>query len=429
MNNIKRYDKYKDSGESWIEDIPYHWDVVKLKHLFSEKKIKHNPDLSCGSISFGEVITKADDKIPKSTKASYQEVLEGEFLINPLNLNYDLKSLRIALSKINVVVSSGYIVLNNISVLNKQYYKYFLYRYDVAYMKLLGSGVRQTINFNHIADSLLLSPPLPEQTSIVNFLDEKCEKIDRAITQKEKLIKLLKEQKQILIQNAVTKGLDPNVKMKDSGFEWIGEIPEHWDVKRFRLLGKTQNGISAGAEYFGKGFPFVSYGDVYKNRVLPITGSNLADSPEEDRKQYSVEAGDIFFTRTSETIEEIGMSSVCHSTIKDATFSGFLIRFRPNNNELSELYSEYFFSAQMHRAYFVREMNLVTRASLSQELLKDLPVFLPPKNEQLLIATYLTTIQDKINKALEYQNNQIQKLKEYKSTLINSTVTGKIKVV
>lgn len=108
---LQKYEKYKYSGEGWIAEIPEHWDVNKLKHVFYEKKHAKNLSLNCGAISFGSVVRKDDEKITESTKASYQEVLNGEFLINPLNLNYDLISLRIALSKIDVVVSAGYLVL------------------------------------------------------------------------------------------------------------------------------------------------------------------------------------------------------------------------------------------------------------------------------------------------------------------------------
>ena len=163
---FKKYPEYKDSGEYWMGVIPRHWEMKKLKHVFKEKKKVTNPSLSCGSISFGKVVYKNDEKVTESTKASYQEVLAGEYLVNPLNLNYDLISLRIGLSNINVVVSSGYIVLRNIIELDKSYFNYLLHRYDVAYMKLLGSGVRQTISFNHIANSLLAFPPLQEQTAI-----------------------------------------------------------------------------------------------------------------------------------------------------------------------------------------------------------------------------------------------------------------------
>lgn len=114
--------------------------------------------------------------------------------------------------------------------------------------------------------------------------------------------------------------------MKDSGVEWIGEIPEDWEVCRVKNIGFTQNGISKSGELFGNGYPFISYGDVYKHWVLPQTGSGLIESTEKDRKIFSVNKGDIFFTRTSETIEEVGFSSVCFETITNATFAGFLIR-------------------------------------------------------------------------------------------------------
>ncbi len=192
-----KYERYKDSGEAWIGEIPSEWEVIKLKNIFYEKKHTRNMSLNCGSISFGQVICKDDDKVPEATKMAYQEVLNGEFLINPLNLNYDLISLRIALSKIDVVVSAGYIVLKNKIEINKEFFKYLLHRYDVAYMKLLGSGVRQTINFNHIANSLLVLPTDIEQTKIANFLDQKTAQIDQAIALKQQQIEKLGEYKQI----------------------------------------------------------------------------------------------------------------------------------------------------------------------------------------------------------------------------------------
>jgi type I restriction enzyme, S subunit len=194
----------KDSGVEWIGEIPAHWEMRKLKQILNEKRKTSNPTLSSGSISYGKVVMKDDDKIPYSTKASYQEVLKGEFLINPLNLNYDLISLRIALSKIDVVVSPGYIVLTNTIEIHKEFYMYFLHRYDVAFMKLLGSGVRQTISFNHIGNSLLVFPPLEEQRAIAEFLNRTESKIDFAITIKYQEIAKLKEYKATLINSAVT---------------------------------------------------------------------------------------------------------------------------------------------------------------------------------------------------------------------------------
>jgi len=190
---LQRYSAYRDSGVEWIGDIPEGWEVIKIKQLFFEKKKIHNINLNCGAISFGKVVLKDDDKIPFETKKSYQVVNKGDFLINPLNLNYDLKSLRIALSNLDVVVSSGYIVLDTNSNINKIYFNFLLHRFDIAFMKTLGSGVRQTLNYNDIGKCNILLPPKQEQQKIANYLDQKNKQIDKAITQKEELIKLLKE--------------------------------------------------------------------------------------------------------------------------------------------------------------------------------------------------------------------------------------------
>ena len=168
--------------------------------------------------------------------------------------------------------------------------------------------------------------------------------IDALIAAKEKTNALLKERRQSIIYEAVSKGLNPDAPMKDSGIEWIGQIPEHWDTLRLRFLGTFQNGISKAGEFFGSGYPFVSYGDVYKNEVLPTVPGGLVESTESERELYSVQKGDVFFTRTSETKEEIGIVAVCKETIPNATFAGFLIRMRPTTNAVTTDFLRYYFS-------------------------------------------------------------------------------------
>src|SRR5699024_1971812 len=158
-----------------------------------EKTKTLNPSLPAGSISCGNVIYKNEKNLSPDTKASYQEVLNGEYLINTLNLNFDLKSLRTALSQIDVVVSTGYIVLIDNGKFNKQYLRWLLYEFDVAHMKKLGSGVRQTINYTDIANSLFFHPELKEQAQIANFLDHETAQIDTLIDKQQTLIQLLKE--------------------------------------------------------------------------------------------------------------------------------------------------------------------------------------------------------------------------------------------
>lgn len=196
--------KLKDSGVEWIGEIPEHWGVMKIKDILVEKKKTTNPSLNCGSISYGKVVYKNDDSILESTKKSYQVLLKGEFLINPLNLNYDLKSLRIALSDKDVVVSSGYLILNTKIEINKFFLNWILHRFDIDYMKILGAGVRQTLNYYDISRCELVIPPIHEQEKISEYIEASNKKIDLAISLKEQEIEKLKEYKMSLIDAVVT---------------------------------------------------------------------------------------------------------------------------------------------------------------------------------------------------------------------------------
>lgn len=267
-----------------------------------------------------------------------------------------------------------------------------------------------------------------EQCKRADYLESECKKIDYIIAKQQEIIEKLKVYKQAIITEAVTKGLNSDVEMKDSGIEFIGRIPSTWKVCRLRNIGTPQNGISKGGEFFGYGYPFVSYGDVYRNYTLPIHFDGLIDTTDNERKDYSVEKGDIFFTRTSETVEEVGFSSVCEKTIPNATFAGFVIRVRPFDDTLYTGYSKYYFRSSHHRAFLVKEMNLVTRASLGQDLLKSMPVLVPPMEEQKKIAEFLDKRCKAIDNAIETKLKIIDKITAYKKSLIYEVVTGKKEV-
>ena len=423
----QKYDAYKDSGVQWLGDIPNDWKTYKIKNLcvlISNKTTEKTNVISLENIESwtGKLITTESKFEGDAVKFKINDILFGK--------------LRPYLAKVYLAKFDGeafgdiYVFRHNTKVF-PDFFKYFFLSNTI--INIIDSSTYGTkmprANWDFIGGLRVTIPVIHQQEKIASFLDQKTTQIDQAIATKEQQIALLNERKQIVIQQAVTKGLDPNVKMKDSGVDWIGEIPEHWQLSKLRYLGVTQNGISAGSEYFGSGYPFVSYGDVYKNRQLPLSVDGLAKSSIADQKNYSVLEGDVFFTRTSETVDEIGFASICYQTIEKATFAGFLIRFRPTNaNYITKEFSKYYFNAQMMRTYFVKEMNLVIRASLSQELLKNLIVLLPSIDEQKAIASYLDRQMDAINELIGLQMSAIQKLKEYKTTLINDAVTGKIKV-
>ena len=285
------------------------------------------------------------------------------------------------------------------------------------------------LNQELIKGAKIIVPPLAEQQRIAEYLDGKCEEIDGLIALQEKMIAHLTDYRQSVITEAVTKGLNQDVQFVPSGIDWIGDIPEHWGMQRLKTLGWTQNGISQSGDYFGEDFayPFVSYSDAYKNYSIPYP-EGRANSTDKDRRTYSLIEGDVLFTRTSETIEEIGYSSTCLETIKNAVYSGFLIRFRPTSDKLYKGYSKYYFRSQVHRAYFVKQMNIVTRASLGQDLLKNLIVLLPPLAEQLAIAKLLDTKCGEIDKLIATKLQKIETLKAYKKSIIYEAVTGKIQI-
>lgn len=203
----------------------------------------------------------------------------------------------------------------------------------------------------------------------------------------------------------------------------LGQDNKDRNTVRLKDLGTLQNGISKGKEYFGEGFPFVSYGNVYNDSIQLEEIKTLANSTIEDQRQYSVQEGDVFFTRTSETIDEIGISATAQTTIQNATFSGFVIRLRPNKRLIKKEYSKYFFKADVNRQFLSREINLVTRASLSQNTLSNLPVILPAFNEQTAIAEYLDTKTQAIDKKVRLLEKKIGYYQELRKSLINETVT------
>lgn len=289
---------------------------------------------------------------------------------------------------------------------------------------MYGAGGQKRVPDDFIRDFRHQIPPIDVQQHLAEYLDCSIARIDSLIKKKQQQIKLLQEKRAALISHAVTKGLNPDARMKDSEIEWIGTIPETWEIKRLRFLGNCENGISIGGEFFGTGDPFVSYGDVYRNRELPAKIDGLVQSSASDKARYSVEKGDVFFTRTSETVEEIGISSVCLNSIADAVFAGFLIRFRPRGEKLDKVYSKYYFQNNLLRAFFVKEMNIVTRASLSQDLLKQMPVLIPPIEEQVRIASLLERENFRTEKLIGLVEQSIQTLRAYRSAVISTAVTG-----
>lgn len=424
--------QYKDSGIEWIGRIPEGWKTSEVRRIMHNKSIKNKPDAIVLSLYRDYGIVPKDSRddnhnVTSEDTTTYKYVEVGDFVINKMKAWQG----SMAVSNYEGIISPAYYVCSfTDSNLERKYIHYLLRNeaYKPEYLRL-STGLRVgqwDLGIDDFMKIPIILPPLPEQQRIASYLDKKCGEIDALIALQEKMIAQLTEYKQAVITEAVTKGLDPNAKRVPTGIEWIGDVPEGWKVVPLRYLGRTQNGISQSGDYFGEGYPFVSYSDVYKNYSLPVQVKGLAKSSAKDQELFSVQAGDVFFTRTSETIEEIGFSSVCLTTIDNAVFAGFLIRFRPYKNaQINKDFSKYYFRCNIHRAFFVKEMNLVIRASLSQELLKSLPVILPPLPDQQRIASYLDTKCSEIDSLVALKRQKIESLNAYKKSVIYEAVTGK----
>lgn len=434
---MKKYEAYKDSGAEWMGEIPESWNCCKIKWITAVKR-GASPRPIDDPQYFDETGEFAWVRIADVT-ASERYLEQTTEKLSVLGSSLSVKRypgdffLSIAgsvgkpmITKIKCCIHDGFVWFPDLKI--DPEYLYYIFQTGLPYLGLGKLGTQLNLNTDSVGGIEIPIPSGNEIDLIVPYLDHKTNQLDRLIAKKEKLIELLQEERTAIINHAVTKGLDPNVPLKDSGIEWLGEIPKHWGVKKLKYVGQCQNGVSAGAEYFGSGFPFVSYGDVYKNTELPLSVSGLAKSTDADRENFSVMEGDIFFTRTSETIEEIGLASTCMMTIENAIFAGFLIRFRPFKGMLEKEFSKYYFRCQIQRLFFVKEMNLVTRASLSQELLKRLPVLLPSLEEQKRISDFLDRTMNKIDTTIFKTQQELELLKEYKTALISEVVTGKVDV-
>lgn len=419
----------KDSGTAWLGMIPKDWELSKISSIYELRTQKvSDKDYPPLSVTMNGIVPQLDSAAKTNAHDDRKLVKKGDFAINSRS---DRRG-SCGVSEYDGSVSLINTVMKPRDEMNPDYYNWLFHTIQFAdeFYKW-GHGIVDdlwTTNWQDMKHIDIPVPTLDEQKVIADYLNKAIPEIDALHTDIEKQIETLEEYKKSIITEAVTKGLDPDVEMKDSGISYIGNIPKHWKVTNLKYLGKCQNGISKGGEYFGIGFPFVSYGDVYKNYSIPQNVDGLIMSTKTEQNIYSVKYGDVFFTRTSETIEEIGFASTCLKSIDNSVFAGFLIRFRPTSNDLIPEFSKFYFRSNIHRKFFVKEMNLVTRASLSQNLLGRLPVLLPPLCEQQMIAKNLEKKCAEIDGAIEEKKEQLETLEQYKKSLIYEYVTGKKEV-
>ena len=428
----------------WFGDLPKGWETRRIGSLFSERSVKvSDKEYAPLSVTREGILPQLEHAAKSNDGDNRKLVRIGDFVINSRSDrkgSCGVSSLDGSVSLISIVLEPRYKIDRNYAhhLLRSQPFSEEFYHNGRGIV-----GDLWTTRYSEMKTILLPLPPIPVQRRIVAFLDEKTAAMERLVTIWKKEISELEELKKAIIHRAVTRGIRETGGRVSSRAEngaaavdsrppsstsWFGELPQGWAIKRLRHLVNCQNGLSKGGQYFGHGSPFVSYKDVYDNPVLPETPAGLVDSIPEEQSRYSVQYGDIFFTRTSETIDEVGIASVCLKTIPKATFAGFVIRCRPRTKDLMPEFSKYCFRNLYVNQYFAGQMTIVTRASLSQGVLKQLPVIIPPLPVQREIVAYLDEKCAAIDGAIANKRKSIEELTALKSRIIADAVTGRMEV-
>lgn len=425
MAKFKRYDSYKNSGVEWLGEIPSHWEMVRLGSKFIERKEKvSDKDFKPLSVTKTGVVPQLDSAAKTDDGDNRKLVRKDDFVINSRS---DRKGSS-GLSKFEGSVSLINIVLKPLDI-NLEYSNFMLKCNGfIEEFYRNGHGIVAdlwTTRFWDMKSIMLPLPPKDEQEKIASYLDEKIAKIDASISGKEKFIELLKEQKQIIINDAVTKGLNKNAKFKNSGVEWLGQIPSHWEVVRLGSLGifSKGNGISRN-ELVADGIPAILYGDIYtKYNYQAIEIKNFI-STETSLKAVKISENDILLTGSGETKDDIGKCVVFKG--KEAFAGGDIIIFKQDKNNST------FLAYSLNSSYSIMQKTIMAKGEIIvhiySSMLKELLLPLPPKSEQEKIVEYIENKISKIDKLINLEQECIKSLKEYKASLIDSVVTGKVKV-
>jgi type I restriction enzyme S subunit len=420
---MQRYDSYKPSGAEWLGEIPSHWSVTPAKRLFREVSEKNKPDAELLSVTqdFGVVPKSQLEQrvvMPTGQLQTFKLVRKDDFVIS-------LRSFQggIEYSEFTGLVSPAYTVLRKQKEANSRYLKHLLK--SAAFISELNTsvtGIREgkNISFSEMSYSLLPLPPNDEQDRIVTFLDQKTAEIDAAIAKKERLILLLNEQKSILINKAVTKGLNPEVPMRDSGIPWVGYVPSHWNMLRFKYCASITSG-----QVNPKREPYASMPLIAPNHIEPCTGRllqiEIARDQGADSGKYLLEAGDLIYSKIRPALRKACISPVAGLCSAD------MYVLRPNRL----MNKRYLLGYLLTDAFTQPALDAALRVAMpkvNREALGDFPMLVPPLEEQEAIADFMSTCEERYNPVIETEKSQLEKLSELRALIVASAVMGKMRV-
>lgn len=423
---LKSYKEYKGVGLPWLDKIPNHWKDKKIKYLFSERNIRDSSDspLLLASQKHGVILKSMYETRTVEAQKNLENlklVKEGDFVIS-------LRSFQggIEYAYYSGIISPAYTIMIPEGEIDSDYFKYLAKSINfIELLKMNVTGIRegQNIDYNKLKDAKIPVPTIEEQRKIGLFLDNKLEKIDSFIDLKTKQIELLKEQKQAMINKAVTKGLDENVFTKDSGIEWIGDIPQRWKVVKIKHLFKVVNGAtpdSGNINYWNGNINWITPKDLSKENYY-VSGSErtITENGYNSCSTKMIEKGNIVMA-TRAPIGSIRINKI--NLCLNQGCKG-LITIRETMNTM---YSYFLLNAFLP---VIKKLGKgTTFPELSTLELSNFKLVIPDKEEQKRISRHIEKEANKTHETIDLYKNEIELIKEYKISLISSAVTGKIDV-
>ena len=439
---MRRYSSYKDSGVEWIGEIPNSWEKTKLKFTLEGIVTGGTPDTSNNTFWSDEEIginwisisdiTSNGREILETKKFISQEGLDSKRLeILPIgSLIYSIYGSIGKVSRLGIpsTIHQGILGLKTNSYLESIFLEYYLIYFKEYVSLFSSSNTQENLNQDKVSNFEIPLPPLSEQKQIVSFLDRKTEGIDKLIQTKVRKIELLKEYRTSLINEIVTKGLNPNVEMKDCGVEWIGEIPSHFHLISIKHLVTTKvtDGPHLTPNFQDDGIPFLSVEGVVGNKIdfQKIRGYISLEDHLEFSKKCKPQRDDILLVKSGSTT---GKSTIVETDIEFNIWSPLCI-IRSNKLKVLPKFTFMSFQSDYFRKLIELNWSYGTQPNIGMGIIENLRIVVPPISEQTQIVSYLDEQTQLIDKNIQTEERKIELLKEFRQSLISEVVTGKIKV-
>lgn len=437
MAKYQKYAEYKDSGVEWVDDIPSTWEVKPVFALFTPEMEKNLDGIETNvlSLSYGRIIQRDVENnhglLPESFN-TYQIVNDGDIILRLTDLQNDKRSLRVGLATQKGIITSAYLKLSALKEIDPKFAYRLLHSYDTTKVFYgMGGGLRQSMKFEDFRRLPILVPPKSEQTQIANFLDYETAQIDSLIAKQEKLIELLKEKRQAVISHAVTKGLNPNVAMKDSGVEWLGQVPEHWILSNLKYFASIQGGYAFNSDLFvEEGTQVLRIGNVYQNTLsLDRQPIYISNELVKNFKDFIVSKNDVLMSLTGTLGKRDYGFAIKVKTDEKYLLNQRVANISPNPSKIDTDFMVYVLWSESYLTQLYSLPSGTKQANLSNSDVLGIQIVVPPSlEEQKDIAKYLKNKLLKFDDMILKAESAISLMQERRTAFISAAVTGKIDV-